>query len=53
LLHHDPAPVIGNDEPVQVEVEPVLDSSAVDLGDEPARPGERGPVQADALAHCH
>lgn len=50
LLHHHPAPVIGDDEAVQVEVEAVLHRGAVDLGDEPAGPGQRGAVEADALA---
>ena len=50
LLHHDPMAVVGDDEAVQVEVEAVLHRGAVDLGDEPARLGERRAVEADALA---
>src|SRR5580692_1868379 len=36
LLDDDPMPVIGDDETVQIEVEPVLHRGAVDLGDETA-----------------
>ena len=50
LLHHDPVSVIGDDETVQIKVEPILDRSAIDLGDEPARPGEIRAVEADAIA---
>jgi hypothetical protein len=50
LLHHDPAPVIRNDEGMQIEVESVLDGSAVDLCDQTAHPGERPSIQADTLA---
>ena len=35
LLHDRPMAVVGDDEAVQVEVEPILNRSAVDLGDEP------------------
>ncbi len=42
--------VIGDDEPVQIEVEPVLKGGAVDLGDETARGREPLPVKADTLA---
>src|SRR5262249_57040559 len=50
LLHYRPMAVVGDDEAVQVEVEAVLHGGAVDLGDEAARAGERGPVDAGALA---
>jgi hypothetical protein len=50
LLDHDPVSVIGDDEAVEIEVEPVLDRRAVDLGDQPARLGERRAVQADPIA---
>ena len=53
LLHHDPVAVVGDDEAVQVELEPVLHRGAVDLGDEPARRRQRGAVEADALADRH
>ena len=42
--------VIGDDEAVEIEVEPVLDRRAVDLGDQPARRGERRAVEPDPLA---
>ena len=42
--------VVGDDEAVQIEIEAVLHRGAVDLGDEAARLGERGAVEADALA---
>ena len=50
LLHHHPLAVIGDDEAVQIEIEAVLHRGAVDLGDEPARRGQRRAVEADALA---
>ena len=50
LLDDDPAAVVGDDEAVQIEVEAVLHGGAVDLGDEAARVGERGAVEADAVA---
>ena len=50
LLDHDPASIVGDDEAVEIEVEAVLDRRAVDLGDEPARPGERCAVEAGPIA---
>ena len=50
LLDHDPVSVIGDDEAVQIEVEPILDRRAVDLGDQPACRGERGAVEPDPIA---
>ena len=50
LLHHDPLAVVGDDEAVQVEVEAVLHRRAVDLGDQPARLGQRRAIEAGALA---
>src|SRR5512144_3356421 len=49
LLDHGPMPVIGDNEAVEIEVEPVLDGGTVDLGDEPARLGERRAVDADPI----
>ena len=49
LLDHDPVSVISHDEAVEIEVKPVLDRRAVDLGDEPARPGERRAVETDPV----
>src|SRR6188768_2482578 len=40
LLHHRPLAVVGDDETVQVEIEPVLDGGAVDLGDKSAGAGQ-------------
>jgi hypothetical protein len=50
LLHHDPVSIIGDDETVQIEIEPVLDRGAIDLGDEPTRSGEIRAIEADAIA---
>src|SRR3954466_1300567 len=50
LLHHRPFAVVSNEEPVQVEIEAVLDSGAVDLGYEAARTDEPSAVETDALA---
>ena len=50
LLHHDPLAVVGDDEAVQIEVEAVLHRRAVDLGDQPARLGQRRAVEAGAIA---
>ena len=52
LLHHDPVAVIGHDEAVQVQVEPILHRGAIDLGDQPAGSGQSGTVKADPLANC-
>ena len=49
LLHHNPAAIVGDDEAVQVEVEAVLNSGAVDFGDEPTGAGERIAIEADPL----
>ena len=50
LLDHDPVPVVGDDEAVEIEVKAILDRRAVDLGNEPARPGERRAVEANPIA---
>ena len=50
LLDHGPVPVIGDDEAVEIEVEPVLDRRAVDLGDEPTRFRQRRAVETDPIA---
>jgi hypothetical protein len=52
LLDYDPVSVIGDDEAMEIEVEPVLDRRAVDLGDEPALLGERGAIESDPVADC-
>ena len=46
LLHHHPVAVVGDDEAVQIEIEAVLHRGAVDLGDQPAGPGQRRAVEA-------
>src|SRR5579883_115806 len=50
LLDHDPMAVVGDDEAMQVKLEPVLHRGAVDLGDKPAGRGESGAVEADLFA---
>ena len=50
LLDDRPMAVVGDDEAVQIEVESILDSGAVDLGHQPAHIGERGAVDPDPLA---
>ena len=52
LLHHDPVALIGYDEAVQVQVEPILHRGTIDLGDQPAGSGQSGAVKADPLANC-
>ena len=52
LLHHDPAALIGYDEAVQVQVEPILHRGTIDLGNQPAGSGQSGAVKADPLANC-
>ena len=43
LLHHDPTPVVGDDEAVQIKIEAILHRGAVHLGDEPARLASAAP----------
>jgi hypothetical protein len=50
LLDHNPVAVIGDNETVEVEVEPVLDRRAVDLGDEATCCGEPRAVDTDPVA---
>ena len=50
LLDHDPVSVIGDDEAMEIEIKPILDRRAVDLGDQPARLGERHAVKTDPVA---
>jgi hypothetical protein len=52
LLHNRPLAVVGHEESVEVEIEAVLDSGAVDFGDQTACAGELGAVETDALAEC-
>ena len=53
LLHDHPFAVVGDEEPVQIEVETVLHGGAVDLGDQPAGAGQRVAVEADPIADRH
>ena len=46
LLYNDPVAVVGDDEPVQIELETVLHSGTVDLRYQAASCGERGPIKA-------
>ena len=46
LLDNDPAPLVADDETVQIEIESILDGSAVDLRNEPARLRKRCAVEA-------
>src|SRR5439155_4355657 len=50
LLNDHPAGVVADDETMEIELESVLDGGAVDLGDQPARSGERCAIETDALA---
>src|SRR3954470_23963356 len=51
LLHHSPVAVIGHNEAMQIEVEPILHRGAIDLGDQPAGSGKSGAVKSDPLAN--
>jgi hypothetical protein len=46
LLDNDPAPLVADDEAVQIEIESILDGSAVDLRHQPARLRKRCVVEA-------
>src|SRR4051812_46385795 len=52
LLHHRPMTVIGNEETMQVEIETVLDSRAVNLRHESAGARKSRPIDAHTLAEC-
>lgn len=49
LLDHDPVSVIGDDEAMEIEVKPILDRRAINLGDKPARSGERRAIKTDPI----
>ena len=51
LLDHHPSPVVGDNEAVEIEIEAVLHSGAVDFGDQAARRRQRTSIEADALAN--
>ena len=50
LLHDRPFAVIGHEEPVQVQVEPVLDDGAIHLCHQPAGAGQAIAVETDPFA---
>jgi hypothetical protein len=50
LPDDNPLAFIGDDEAVEIEIEPVLHRCAVDLGDQPTRRGERCSVDTDPIA---
>jgi hypothetical protein len=41
--------LVGDDKAVQIQLEPVLDSGTVDLGDQAAVCSERGSIEPDTL----
>ena len=49
LLDHGPVSVISDDEAVEIEVKPILDRRAIDLGDEPTRFCQRRAVETDPI----
>ena len=53
MLHHHPTAVIGDDEAVQIKIEPVLNRGTVYLGDEPAGGRESRAVETDTFADRH
>jgi hypothetical protein len=50
LLHYDPLAVVGDDETVEIEIEPVLHGGAIDFGDQPAGLCKPGAIHADKFA---
>src|SRR5260370_1404758 len=50
LLHDSPLAVVSDDEAVQVEIETILHTRAVDLRNQAARLGKSGSVDADTVA---
>ena len=50
LLHNDPVAIVGDDEAVQIKIETVLDSRAIDFRDKAARLRQGLAVEADAVA---
>src|SRR5881227_2028340 len=53
LLDDRPGAVVRDDEPVQVEIEAVLDERAVHLGDEPAGARQRLSIDAGPFSELH
>ena len=50
LLHHRPMAIIGDKEPVQIEVEAVLHGGTIHLGHQPAGARQRLSVETNPLA---
>jgi hypothetical protein len=50
LLHDHPPSIVGDDEPVDVKIKPILKRGAIDLGDEPARSSKVAAFDAHPLA---
>src|SRR4051812_37988569 len=50
LLHNGPFAVVGDDEAMEVEIEAILHGCAIDFRHQPARFGERGSVESDAIS---
>ena len=50
LLHHRPVAIVGDEKPVQIEIEAILHRRTVDLGHEAAGAGEGGGIKPDAIA---
>ncbi len=53
LLHHHPFSVVGDDETVQIEVEPVLHGGTIHFRHQPAGTGQRIAIEPGALADRH
>ncbi len=51
LLHDRPVAIVGNEETMQIKIEPVLNGCAVDFGDETACARQPSGVEANALAY--
>ena len=51
LLNDDPLSIVGNDEPMQVEIKPVLDGCTVDLRHQTADICEPKPIDAHAITY--
>src|SRR5262245_63902531 len=51
LLNHNPVPIIGDYETMQVKVKTVLHSSTVNFGNKPARFCERTAIKAHTIAN--
>src|SRR5262245_57216783 len=53
LLHDGPFAVVCDDKAMEVEIEAVLHSGAIDFGHQPARFGERGSIESDIVCDRH